>query len=370
MFPFDQPPATLFYFGWYWLTLVLHVVPMSYVLAGSAYLAVVALGEVVVGPRPVLRRLANYVRDWIPFALGVAITFGVAPLVFLQILYRKPFYTANLLLFHRWMAILPVLIVSFYLLYLQKSARFHQWPAALRAGISLGIAGCFAFVAWSWTENHLLSLQSQQVWTELYASGRWFFINAELFPRLAVWYLGAFPIWATVVAWQVWTDRPPTDARSNASAADRDATAVRTLAAVALSTLVGVGGAMVVYWARLSAEQAMTFSRANMIYPATACAALAVQAALWGYAWIAKRQSWATLLLLSGSVVTAAAAATITRELRRTAAIDMAALMTRHADTFRVAGFYAFVIFGILNLGLIAMIGLILRNGLRKADKG
>ena len=76
------------------------------------------------------------IRSWIISASGcrscssAAITAGVAPLLFLQILYQREFYTANLLLFNRWMAILPVLIVGFYSLYLIKGDWLWQqrWP--------------------------------------------------------------------------------------------------------------------------------------------------------------------------------------------------------------------------------------------------
>ena len=61
------------------------------------------------------------VRDWLPAVLGLAITTGIAPLLFVQILYKRQFYTANLLLFNRFMLLLPALIVAYYMLYLVKS---------------------------------------------------------------------------------------------------------------------------------------------------------------------------------------------------------------------------------------------------------
>src|SRR5262245_22520401 len=116
VFPFGFPRATAFYLTLYVATLVIHVVFMNYVLAGSAYLAWFTLAH----RRDDLAQdardpLAFPLRDWMPFLLSAAITAGIAPLLFLQILYQRPFYTANLLLFNRWMAILPVLIVAFYL---------------------------------------------------------------------------------------------------------------------------------------------------------------------------------------------------------------------------------------------------------------
>ena len=95
----EQQSTTAFYLAVYIVTLVIHLVFMNYVLAGSAYLSTRTL--LLQHPRD---PLADMLRDWLPFALSGAITAGVAPLLFIQVLYKKQFYTANLLLFGRWMA--------------------------------------------------------------------------------------------------------------------------------------------------------------------------------------------------------------------------------------------------------------------------
>src|SRR5215204_6092447 len=168
MFPFNQPAPTAFYLTLYLGTFVLHLLPMAYVLAGSAVL----LAHTLAGTKPADDPLMDHLRQWLPFVLSAAITAGVAPLLFLQILYQREFYTANLLLFNRWMAILPVLIVGFYALYLTKGDWLWQkrWP--LRAAVAAAILACFVFIGWSWTENHLLSLAGQKAWTEHYAASR------------------------------------------------------------------------------------------------------------------------------------------------------------------------------------------------------
>ena len=118
-FPFDLAWPTSGYVALYLVTLLTHALFMSYVLGGALAVAFVRLHGVRENG-PVTRTFI----DWLPFALSAAITAGVAPLLFVQILYQREFYTANLLSFHRWMAILPVLIGAFYLLYLLK-ARPH-----------------------------------------------------------------------------------------------------------------------------------------------------------------------------------------------------------------------------------------------------
>lgn len=195
----DMPAATVWYLALYLITLLLHVVPMSYVLAGSWYLAACSLSKrQPAGHWP----LCDLTRDWLPFFISVAITAGVAPLLFLQILYQKEFYTANLLGFHRWMFMLPVLILGFYATYLTKSSLWHAKPRWITILSSSIAAACFTFAAWTWTENHLLSLQSQSVWTSQFINNRWVFASREILPRLGIWLSGVFVGFALLVATQ------------------------------------------------------------------------------------------------------------------------------------------------------------------------
>jgi hypothetical protein len=220
MFPVDSGWPSGLYLGLYVVTLAIHAALIGYVLAGAGYAAVAAVrGE---GRDPI----AAVLRDWLPFALGAAITAGVAPLLFVQLLYQERFYTANLLLFHRWMAIVPVLIVSFYLLYLHKAERFpgRAGRAAIIGTAALG----FLFVAWSWTENHLLQLDDG-VWRDFYAAGRLVYGSELLAPRLATWVLAALSSLAIGAAWQV---------RGVATAEARPA-ALRRLAILGLVGVVG-----------------------------------------------------------------------------------------------------------------------------------
>ncbi|MCH7728335.1 MAG: hypothetical protein IH991_17935, partial [Planctomycetes bacterium] len=199
-FPFGLPTATAVYLTLYLLTLCMHIVFMNYVLAGSAYLAVAA---VLHGKSAEKTPIYAVLRDWMPFMLSGAITAGIAPLLFLQVLYVERFYTANLLLFYRWMAILPALILGFYLSYLLKAKLVGRWPLFARIVIGCGAFACVGFVGWSWVENHLLSLQSAGVWAEHYRSEAILFRSPELIPRLALWFVAAFPTMALVVGWQL-----------------------------------------------------------------------------------------------------------------------------------------------------------------------
>ena len=153
-FPFGLPLPSAVYGALLPLTFALHLLAAQLLLAGSACLAWNALRSPATSSP-----LRGLLIDWLPFAMGVTISLGVAPLLFLQIVDQQRFYTANLLLFHRWMAVLPVLIGAFYLLYLQKASatlRYHPLSGRL---IPTVVFLSVAFVGFSWTENHLLSQQ-------------------------------------------------------------------------------------------------------------------------------------------------------------------------------------------------------------------
>src|SRR5678816_2594181 len=133
MWPFDRGGIVL---ALYVATLAVHAAFIGYVVAGTAYS--LARDDA----------LSRTVRDRLPFMLGCGITAGVAPLLFLQLMHQQRFYTANLLLGPRWLAVVPALIAGFYALYIGKT----RWR---RAAYGIALA-CFAFVAWSWSELHEL----------------------------------------------------------------------------------------------------------------------------------------------------------------------------------------------------------------------
>ena len=137
-----------------------------------------------------------------PFALSGAITAGVAPLLFVQILYRQQFYSANLLLGWRWMVVIPVLVIAFYLLYVVKSKVVSQLALPVRLGLSVSVAACFLFVAFCWTANHLLSLDRPSG-PRLMVLGDAVRSMRALLLRLLTWVAGTFPTMSILASWQL-----------------------------------------------------------------------------------------------------------------------------------------------------------------------
>ncbi|QDU86765.1 hypothetical protein Pla175_01150 [Pirellulimonas nuda] len=352
MFPFNQPPPTAFYVALYMATLVLHVVPMCYVLGGQTWLATVGLWEAARGPASApVRGISAALRDWMPLALAVTITAGVAPLLFLQVLCQTPFYTANLLLFHRWMAILPVLIAAFYLLYLQKSKRFVDWPAAGRAAVALIVMLLFGFVAWSWTENHVLSLQGQAVRVEQYSAGGLFYENAETGPRLALWWAGALAVMAGLAYCQT----------------GRLAGASRPLAWLGLASLTAAPLAALAWQRSLPPEVWSGLVAQVWPYAALLLAGAAAQLVMWALVMRSRRflplVAW--LLPAAASLTTLGVAGV--RELRRWQSVDIAGFYEAHARAAAVGGWGLFLFFLLLNTAIIVGLLAVVRRGVRRS---
>ena len=93
LFPLNLPEPTAFYVCLFVSTLAIHFVFMSYVLAGTMWI----LAGTLLPFNSQMSPVTSTLKDWMPVMLSGAITAGVAPLLFLQILYREQFYTANLL---------------------------------------------------------------------------------------------------------------------------------------------------------------------------------------------------------------------------------------------------------------------------------
>ncbi len=358
-FPFGLPAPTAFYLTFYLATLMVHIVFMNYVLAGSAYLAVASAlrggDEVETNP------IYDVLRDWMPFMLSAAITAGIAPLLFLQVLYIEQFYTANLLLFYRWMAILPALILGFYLAYLLKAKRVRRWPLAVRFAVGCGAFACFAFVGWSWVENHLLSLQPKTTWAEQYGSGAMIFRSPELIPRLALWFVAAFPTMALVVGWQLWFRAAKSNGGGDGASGPPSAipgsrrTSAIALAGIALSSV-----AAGLYFSLLAAPARESIvGTFGLPYAILAAAGGAIQLMAWIAQFVRRSLTRSWLIVATAGLVVNFIGMAVVNEATRLTLLHgggkLAALFARHDEAYRVGGFPVFVLFFVVNAGLIAV---------------
>ncbi len=127
------------------LTFALHLLLMNIVVGGS----VVALVEELRNRKqtagtPVGRELSTKMT----MTLALAVNMGVAPLLFLQVLYGQFLYTSSTLMAWFWLGLLGVLIVAYYGLYLYNFRYNHlgrRRPLLLGACAALLLCVAFLF---------------------------------------------------------------------------------------------------------------------------------------------------------------------------------------------------------------------------------
>lgn len=338
----DGPLYPWLYLWLYLGTLVLHLAFVHYCFAGAFYVASAA-----VRGRLAQDRIALVVREWLPSAVSCAITAGIAPLLFVQILYPTSFYTANLLLFNRWMAMLPVLIVAIYAMYLVKTKRDPDAGPARRlvAAAAVLAAALLVYVAWAFVENHLVGLRPA-AWADMYRDGAASLATSPAaWLRLAMWICAAFPVFACLTAWQL---------RLGAGGADDAvrAAASRRLSSLALGGLAAVVPAMAAYAA--AAPEFRAAGAQSPVASTVAAAGFAVSFAAWwlirGRGALAAPMLW---LASAGSLLSMGAMAVVREEMRSNALAGTSAAMRAPAAS---GGMVAFAVFAVLGLGAIVWI--------------
>jgi phage shock protein PspC (stress-responsive transcriptional regulator) len=119
--------------------------------------------------------------SFLPFSLTTAMTLGIAPLLFVQVLYGQFFYTANILMGYVWLGLLVLMIVNFYTLY-------YGWRR-IRQGRSMRFIGIIVLVLMAASAKILSAnatlTQSPDAWQALRAAGglRPYLRDATFWPR-------------------------------------------------------------------------------------------------------------------------------------------------------------------------------------------
>jgi hypothetical protein len=154
-------PPWLFHVLWV-LTFLIHLVFVNMVMGGSVLAALVGRG------RPGAREIQSFFVELNGWAISFAITFGIAPLLFMQVLFGRFFYTATILLAWWWLGMLGILTLGYYLNYI---AKFRLKAGKDARAILTVEALCFLIIAGIQVAINVLHLQpgrwesvAQQTW--------------------------------------------------------------------------------------------------------------------------------------------------------------------------------------------------------------
>lgn len=153
--PLPQPAPTGLLWALLLLTFVLHLVPMNLALGGSI-VALVARWRGRDGRDPHARTLASWFAVALPTIIAATVSFGVAPLLFVQTLLGRALFGSSILIAWPWLSVVALVIVAYYAAYLMA---FRAGDGASRTGLAAAIAGIFVVVAFIYVNNMSLMLR-------------------------------------------------------------------------------------------------------------------------------------------------------------------------------------------------------------------
>jgi hypothetical protein len=147
-------------------TFVLHVLAMDFLLGGVIILSVSSF----LGRRhSAHHELARRVSHALPAVTAFTITLGVAPLLFLQLLYGQLFYTSSDLMAWYWLALVLLVMLGYYGVYWYQMQ--HDELGTRAAWVMLGTAILFVLVAFIFTQN-ISSMLHPQDFYRLFLNGQ------------------------------------------------------------------------------------------------------------------------------------------------------------------------------------------------------
>jgi hypothetical protein len=149
------------------VTFFLHVIAMNFLLGGG-FVGALSGGRGRANV-PHHRRLSEQIFRLLPVATAATVTLGVAPLLFLQVLYGRFFYTSSILLAVPWFSVIALLCIAYYGHYfmaLSDTVRRERflWVAWV-SSVFIAAVG-FIYV------NNMTLMQDPARFKDLYVSGR------------------------------------------------------------------------------------------------------------------------------------------------------------------------------------------------------
>ncbi len=156
------------------IALTIHFIFINIVVGGG----IIALGS----------RLRQAKKDTVPFAvpgittaLALGINFGVAPLLFAQVLYGQFLYTSSILMAVWWILVIPVLIAAYYGAYIYSEGKAQ---AIRSTALALSLAALL-YIAFIFVNNMTLML-NPKAWAAYFGNRSGTMLNLSdpaLIPR-------------------------------------------------------------------------------------------------------------------------------------------------------------------------------------------
>lgn len=179
-------------------TFFLHVLFMNMTLGGTLMAAVAQLAS---GGRAGDHRtaLAARMSTINSYAIAFTITTGIAPLLFVQVIYQQTFYAATILIGGAWLGMLVLLMVGYYAAYLYK---FRGVPTRGSGGTLWLVLAAVLFLAIAMIQVAVNLIHSQPgSWVDIAANGWAALGDPTYVPRLLHFVFGSVATTAALITW-------------------------------------------------------------------------------------------------------------------------------------------------------------------------
>ncbi|MFP4213752.1 MAG: hypothetical protein ACLFRL_06535 [Desulfohalobiaceae bacterium] len=146
--------------GWLYffllLTFILHLLLMN-IMLGSGIIALV--NQLRAGSRPA-QAMSKDISVQLPFAIAFTVNLGVAPLLFLQVLYGQFMYTSSVLMAAYWLSVVGLVILAYVCAYVYDF-KFEALGQARTLFLALAVT-CLLLTGFFFTNNMTLMLSPER----------------------------------------------------------------------------------------------------------------------------------------------------------------------------------------------------------------
>lgn len=196
--PLPLPAPVWLLWGLLLLTLVLHLIAMNLLVGGSL---LAGYARIRFGANVHAREMLAHLARPLPVLMAATVSLGVAPLLFLQVLYGRLFFVSSILMAWAWLAVVPALIVAYYTAYAiaRRADRGRLVAPWLYTTMAVALLG----IGFLYTTNMTLMLGADRFAAMYGASGRGLHLNfAEptLWPRWLHMMFGAVAVAGLAIA--------------------------------------------------------------------------------------------------------------------------------------------------------------------------
>lgn len=159
-------------------TFMLHLI-LANVLFGGTLLALFRAFSV----KPTKEAVIAPVHSKLPTTVALTINLGVAPLLFIQVIYGHLFYSSSILMASGWILIIPLLIIGYYATYIHQKQLEKRRTFAVFSLIIAGII--FLYISYMFVNNITMMLHPEK-WTTYFEQRNGWILNsgdATFLPR-------------------------------------------------------------------------------------------------------------------------------------------------------------------------------------------